>query len=118
MKSLSVHYPGFRRSLLALLFLLSVAAVAAAQSAPAVTKVEPPNWWAGHSLNPVRLLIRGRNLSGARVQAAGAGLSVGATQANAAGTYLFVDVSIEAGAPPGTQTLRITTTAGSDGAQF
>ena len=32
-----------------------------------VEKVEPPNWWAGHSINPVRVLIRGKNLTGARV---------------------------------------------------
>ena len=41
-----------------------VASLAAAQG-PTVTKVEPPNWWAGHSINPVRLLIRGANLGGA-----------------------------------------------------
>lgn len=38
--------------------------------APQVVKVEPPNWWAGHSLNPVRLLARGANLHGARVTTA------------------------------------------------
>ncbi len=46
--------------------------VAAAQlwaAPPEVTKVEPPNWWIGHSINPVRLLIRGRNLEGARAAA-------------------------------------------------
>ena len=35
--------------------------------APTVEKVEPPNWWAGHSINPVRVLIRGKNLTGARM---------------------------------------------------
>ena len=30
--------------------------------APHVTKVEPPSWWPGHSINPVRLLVRGTSL--------------------------------------------------------
>jgi hypothetical protein len=38
---------------------------AAAQ--PGVEKVEPPNWWAGHSINPVRLLVRGKNFQNAKV---------------------------------------------------
>src|SRR6185437_14212295 len=35
--------------------------------APIVTKVEPPTWWANHTINPVRLLVRGQNLLGAQV---------------------------------------------------
>jgi hypothetical protein len=52
---------------LALLLLCVAPALIAAP--PEVTKVEPPNWWIGHSINPVRLLIRGRNLEGARAVA-------------------------------------------------
>ena len=47
-----------------LLLLLSWLECAAANAAPSVEKVEPPNWWANHSINPVRLLIRGRDLHG------------------------------------------------------
>ncbi len=35
--------------------------------APQFEKVEPPSWWAGHTINPVRLLIRGVALHGARI---------------------------------------------------
>src|ERR1044071_7230203 len=35
--------------------------------APVVTKVEPPTWWANHTINPVRLLVRGQNLLGAQL---------------------------------------------------
>ncbi|MBA2503309.1 MAG: cyclomaltodextrinase N-terminal domain-containing protein [Pyrinomonadaceae bacterium] len=45
--------------------------------APEVTKVEPPNWWANHSVNPVRVLVRGKNLTGARVETVGSDLQVG-----------------------------------------
>jgi hypothetical protein len=30
-------------------------------------QVDPPNWWTGSTVNPVRVLIRGQNLTGARV---------------------------------------------------
>jgi glycosidase len=89
-----------------------------AQTAPAVLKVEPPNWWVGHSVNPVRVLIRGRNLSGARVAAVGDGLQTGLVRVNAAGTYLFVDVSIDPQARPGARSLRIWTAGGVVDAPF
>jgi neopullulanase len=87
---------------------------AAASARPAVLKVEPPSWWAGHSIDPVRLLVRGRNLAGARVEAAGAeGLAIGLTRVNATGTYLFVDVAVSASAAPGPRRLKVVTAAGS-----
>src|ERR1044072_9399695 len=68
------------------------------QGVPEVLKAEPPNWWTGHSITPVRVMIRGLNLAGAQVAAAGAGLSVvGQPEVNANGTYLFVDLSIAGG---------------------
>lgn len=85
---------------------------------PQVFKVEPPNWWVGHSINPVRVMIRGRNLSGARVEASGAGVQLGLTRVNARGTYLFVDVLIDPQAAPGPRPLRIITERGTATAPF
>jgi glycosidase len=103
-------------SLVTLIFIQAF--VCAAQNAPAVLKVEPPNWWVGHSINPVRVLIRGSNLRGARVEAVGDGLQTGLTRINAAGTYLFVDVVIDPQAKPGRRALRITTGNGTTDAPF
>jgi glycosidase len=100
------------------ILLFAAVTICHAQNAPAVLKVEPPNWWAGHSINPVRVLIRGKNLSGARVEAVGAGLQTGLTRINAAGTYIFVDVLIEPQAQPGKRALRITTGSGTIDAPF
>jgi neopullulanase len=108
----------FARLALSCLLLSLTSSVCAAQVAPAVLKVEPPNWWAGHSINPVRVLIRGRNLSGARVAALGQGLQTGLTRINAAGTYLFVDVAIDGRAQPGPRSLRVTTAGGTVDAPF
>lgn len=81
-----------------------------ASAAPVVTKVEPPNWWMGLSVKPVRLLIRGANLTGSRLVSLDRGVLTGRSQVNAAGTYLFADVTV---LKAGVHTLRI---AGPSGA--
>ncbi len=82
-------------------------------AAPEVTKVDPPNWWAGHSINPIRLLIRGKELNGARVTSASQGVKAGSSRTNDAGTYLFVDISIAKNAVPGPVRMQLTTAGGS-----
>jgi neopullulanase len=99
-----------------LLALLSAAGLTAAQ--PRITKVEPPNWWPGHTWNPVRVLIRGTDLQGARVEAVGDGITTGLVRVNAAGSYLFVDVAIDPSAAPGSRRLRVTTASGTAEAPF
>jgi glycosidase len=102
-------------TLLAVIALVSLAVVpVTAQEAPEVAKVEPPSWWPGSTLNPVRLLVRGQDLSGATVSAPdGSGLEVGLVRVNARGSSLFVDVGIDPGAAPGPRTLTVRTPAGS-----
>jgi glycosidase len=100
----------------ALLLICISAALAAAP--PEVTKVEPPNWWIGHSVNPVRLLIRGHNLEGARVVTNTAGLETGLVRVNPAGTYVFADISIAPDAAPGVYPLRVISPAGEAQARF
>jgi glycosidase len=99
----------------AVLFLLAATASA---DPPRVTRVEPPSWWPGHSMNPVRLLVRGQNLAGAAVTAAGPGLVAGPVKVNARGTYAFVDVTIDPKAAPGPRTIAIRTAAGAADAPF
>jgi neopullulanase len=99
------------RLLLTCVCVLASAGLAGAQP-PTLSKVDPPSWWVGSSLNPVRLLLHGTNLAGARIEPQGAGLSIGATRASASGTYLFVDVQVDPTAQPGRRTLRLTTTSG------
>ncbi|MDB6109981.1 MAG: alpha amylase catalytic region [Pedosphaera sp.] len=90
----------------------------ALRAAPEVQKVEPPNWWAGHSINPVQVLIRGKDLAGARVESPGVGLHAGRVRVNPAGTYLFVDVAIDSQTEPGQHPLTIITAAGTGTATF
>ncbi len=101
----------------ATLTLLLTAQFSFSQNTPQVLKVDPPSWWANHSINPVRLLIRGANLRDARVTGA-QGLRVGAISVNPAGTYLFADVQIDPQAKPGIRHLQIATTGGLTEAGF
>ncbi len=101
-----------------LLILLLGYVCLAAGAPPQVLKVEPPNWWPGHSINPVRLLVRGSGLQGARVDAGGSGVVIGLTQVNARGTYLFVDIDIPAAANPGKVALTVATAEGSAAIPF
>jgi glycosidase len=97
---------------------IAQASLAVVADAPEVLKVEPPNWWAGHSVAPVRLLIRGRHLKNARVEVTKRGVKVGNIRINEAGTYLFVDVTIDRRAAEGSYPIRIMTAAGSAQAPF
>ena len=93
------------------LCILGVFAAGFAQT-PSITKVDPPSWWANHSINPVRLLVRGQNLSGARVSSANPKLHPGNIRVNESGTYLFVDVDIDRSTAPGNYSLVVETAAG------
>lgn len=77
---------------------------------PVVEKVDPPNWWAGHSINPVRILVRGRHLAGARL--ACGRLTCANVRVSAAGTYAFADVRVPAGTAPGSYPLTLSTPNG------
>ena len=92
--------------------------VVAAQ-APEILKVDPPSWWTRSSHNPVRVMIRGRNLQEARVRPVGPGLRVvGSPKINERGTYIFVDVFIAPNAQPGERSISVTTPRGTARAPF
>src|SRR5258706_2496920 len=86
--------------------------------APSVTRLDRPSWWAGHTVTPVRLLVRGQNLHGARVQPMNRALQVSEVLVNSAGTYLFVNVSINSKAQPGSYPMKLTTPQGSTTIRF
>ncbi|MGC3957733.1 MAG: alpha-amylase family glycosyl hydrolase [Verrucomicrobiota bacterium] len=83
----------------------------------AVTRVEPPSWWAGHTHNPVRLLLTGRQLTGATLSSA-AGLSISNVTTSASGEYVFCDVFIAPDSKPGPRELKLKAAAGTTTASF
>src|ERR1044072_7338386 len=72
--------------------------------APEILKVDPPSWWTRSSVNPVRLMISGKNFQGARVRVDG---MIGTPKINAQGTHIFVDVFIPPNAQPGKRTISV-----------
>jgi len=96
-----------------ILFLLgAILLCSVSAAAQTVTKVDPPSWWADHSINPVRLLVRGTNLRSVRVSSANPAVGVARVSFNPTGTYLFVDVHISALARPGKYPLTVAGRAG------
>ncbi len=93
-----------------------LAASAGRAQVPVVEKVEPPSWWGSHSINPVRLLVRGQHLAGARFICPR--VTCSAATSNAKGTYAFVDVTIPRGAKPGSYPLQLRTAGGSASVPF
>src|SRR6185369_16904924 len=102
------HKCGF----LSILCLLCLFVATYAQS-PSVTKVDPPSWWAKHTISPVRLLVRGANLRGARVRPLNPEMRASEASVNERGTYLFVDVEISPSLKPGAYPLLVESASGS-----
>ena len=88
----------------------------AAQS-PEILKVDPPSWWTRSTVNPVRLMVHGRNLRNARVDVQGLRI-ISTPKINDRGTYIFVEVFIPPNARPGARSLVVTTPRGSARSSF
>jgi neopullulanase len=91
--------------------------VSLAAQAPEILKIDPPSWWTRSSVNPVRLLIHGRNLQGARVDVQGLRI-INTPKINDRGTYIFVDVFLPPNARPGPRSISVTTPRGSARSSF
>src|SRR5690348_3505854 len=99
--------------LLVLIGVICVYPRLASGQAPEILKVDPPSWWVGSTMNPVRVMIRGRNLHGAQVKVPG--LRVGVPKISESGTYIFVDAFITS---PGQKTITVTTPKGTASVPF
>jgi hypothetical protein len=98
---------------LMLIFWCSVFCSATNAQNPSVTKVDPPSWWAKHTIRPLRLLVRGTNLRGAHVRALNPEMLVSEVSVNERGTYVFADVEISPSLRPGKYPLLLETASGS-----
>jgi neopullulanase len=88
-------------------------------AAPVVEKVDPPNWWIGHSINPLQLLIRGRNLDQSTLRSEMPGVSITSSRTSPAGDYILAYISIDPGrALPGVGSLLIESARGSSKVDF
>lgn len=102
-------------SLLLLVVIALLAQFAVAQSAGrgtlAVTKVDPPNWWANMPSSPM-LLITGTGLKNAAVTVHYPGLQIERTESQPAGDYLFVWLNLSPKVKPGTAEMKVSNADG------
>lgn len=104
---------------LRLCVLIFLSAFAIFAQTPTVEKIEPPNWWANYSVNPVRVLVRGKNLTGANVVAPpNSGLKIYNFRSSENGHYLFFDIEIAPNAKTEKYNLQIQTKSGNVNAPF
>lgn len=85
---------------LSVLFAILFVMPAAAQ--PGIEKIDPPSWWAGSTVNPVRVMLRGEGLKTANILCPrGSGLRAANFKASENGHYLFFDLNIAPGTKAG-----------------
>ena len=96
-------------------FFLALSVLVKAQ-APAVRKIEPPNWWVNYTPE-LTLLLTGENLSAAQVVSASKGVTVVGTDASPNGHYLFVRLKVSA-LRPATAQFKVNTAVGSTSVQL
>ena len=111
----------FFAAILALAFAcphLPAATGSSVQSAPSIERVDPPHWWAGHSINPVHILIQGRNLQHATASVNHRGVRITEVSADESGAYLFASLYISPTARAGNFDISIRTAVGATTARF
>ena len=102
---------------LSILVCLLVLAAAASGQAPAVHKIEPPNWWVNFTPE-VTLLLTGENLSAAEVRSQTQNLNVVGSKASANGHYLFTHLELNSSLSPVTARLQVRNASGSTEVQL
>lgn len=80
-------------------------------AAPAITKIEPPNWWPAHTRNPLQILLTGTDLQSATITSP-KGFRTEIRSTSADGHYLFLYTQIPPTAKPGTYPFCIKTPTG------
>ncbi len=89
-----------------LVVVVTCSAVALPGNGPAVSKVEPPNWWTNYS-SPVMVLLYGDNLNAASITVDYPGVTIDKFQTEPDGTHAFVWLKLDANAQPGTVAMRV-----------
>jgi glycosidase len=92
------------RAFVSLLLIVFFSVTVFAQT-PSVSKIDPPSWWGNHTINPIRVLIRGKDLSHARVLSSNPSLRL--TNFRQSSNYIFADLHISPGTKPGTYPLSV-----------
>src|ERR1019366_8166294 len=92
---------------------LALAVAAGCLAAPAVTKVEPPNWWLRHTRNPIQVLLTGADLKGGAGRPAAKGFRIEVRRPSKNGHYLFAYLTIDPAVKAGKYRFQVNGVSGS-----
>jgi len=93
-------------------------AASTALASPSITKVEPPNWWVHHSLNPVQVLLTGTGLTAATLTSPAKGLRMNVRHISDNGNYLFAYLTIDPSVKPGKYRFQVKNPGGTADFEF
>ena len=93
---------------IALACALPAPAFAAAPAAPPIERIEPASWWTGMHHRSVQLMVHGAGIGALDVALDYRGVTLGAVTRVANPNYLFIELTIDANAAPGTLDLVFT----------
>lgn len=105
--------------LIPLLFLSLSTKSAANIEKPQIEKLDPPNWWLNHTVNPVQVLIYGRNFSNSKISLDQSGVKLVSSTVSSNGTYIIAYLDIDSQtAKPGNLKITVESSGGSTSADF
>lgn len=62
---------------------------------PQIDKIEPPNWWINHSVNPVQIIIYGRNFNESKIKLDSVGVKLVESSVSNNGSYIIAYLEID-----------------------
>ena len=98
-------------------FVPAVSRALSTTASPKITKMDPPNWWAGFTPH-LMVLATGENLEGATVKCGHEGVHLARSKVTANGKYLFLWLEIAPAAEAGDVTIQIETPSGKTSVNF
>ncbi len=84
----------------------------------AVTRIEPPNWWAGMRWSTVQVMVTGAHLDGVSVRSSSPLLKVLRVRNALSHSYAFIDLRVAPSIPPGNYRLTLSKKGSSAAAAF
>lgn len=62
---------------------------------PQIDKIDPPNWWLNHTINPVQIMIYGRNFTDSKIKLDSLGVKVIKSTISSNGSYIIAYLDID-----------------------
>lgn len=86
---------------------------------PHIDKIDPPNWWVNHTINPVQVLIYGQNFTDSSIKLEALGVQLVKSSVSSNGSYIIAYLDIDSQvAKQGNIIITVENTTGKDSINF